>query len=115
MSDVTEWVRSLIPDLDARVENFRVDTEFLDEELIEAFKEEVAKQGALMKSGIDSGNMEDVGMAAHSIKGMGGTMGLPEISVLAHEIELRAKSADFSSCKSLIYKFLDWADSFLSA
>lgn len=112
LPQVTEWVRSLVPDLDARVEAFEVDATFLDDELVEAFKEEIAGQSALMNKGIESGNLDDVRMAAHSVKGMGGTIGLPEISVLAHEIELRAKADDAAGCESLVLEFVAWACEF---
>ncbi|MFC1467857.1 Hpt domain-containing protein [Verrucomicrobiota bacterium] len=110
--EVAEWAKSLVPDLDARVEVFRVDTEFMDDELIEVFKEEIAKQSALMKAGAGNDNLEDIRSAAHSIKGMGGTIGLPEISVLAHEIELLAKKNDISACKALVAEFVVWATDF---
>jgi chemotaxis protein histidine kinase CheA len=112
LPDMAGWVRSLVPDLDGRVENFRVDTEFLDEELFEAFKEEVMNQSQLMQSGVSSSDVDSIRMAAHSIKGMGGTMGLPEISVLAHEIELRSRDAELSRCRELVAAFIAWAADF---
>ena len=112
LPEVAEWVKSLVPDLDARVEAFQVDTDFLDDELIEAFKEELAQQSALMQAGVQNGNADEIRMAAHSVKGMGGTIGLPEISVLAHEIELRAKNNELNSCKSLVAEFVAWANEF---
>ena len=115
LPDVTAWVKSLVPDLDGRIENYRVDTEFLDDELFDAFKEEILGQSVLMNAGASSGDMEAVRMAAHSIKGMGGTMGLPEISVLAHEIELRSKDADLTNCQSLVREFLSWTTEFFGA
>lgn len=112
LPDVSEWVKSLVPDLDERIEAFQVDTDFLDDELIDAFKEEIAQQAALMKSGVDNERPDDIRAAAHSIKGMGGTIGLPEISVLAHEVELRSKRADMPGCKLLVAEFLVWATKF---
>jgi chemotaxis protein histidine kinase CheA len=112
LPDVAGWVRSLVPDLDSRVENFRVDSDFLDDELFEAFKEEVMNQSLMMRSGVSSVDVESIRMAAHSVKGMGGTMGLPEISVLAHEIELRSRDADLSKCYELVAAFVAWVSDF---
>lgn len=103
------WVRGLVPDLDRRMDAFRVDCAEVDDELIEAFKEELTAQSALLRQGLDSDDLEPVRRAAHSVKGMGGTIGLPEISVLAHEIELRAKSGDQAGCAELAEAFIDWA------
>jgi HPt (histidine-containing phosphotransfer) domain-containing protein len=103
-----DWVRGLVPDLDRRMDAFQVDCAEVDDELIEAFKEELATQSALLRQGLDSGDLETVQRAAHSVKGMGGTIGLPEISVLAHEVELRAKSGDQAGCAKLVEAFIDW-------
>lgn len=115
LPDVSTWVKSLIPDLDGRIEQFRVDTDYLDDELFDAFKQEILDQAVRMNTGIASNSMEDIRLAAHSIKGMGGTMGLPEISVLADEIERRIKSDDLSGCESLTREFLAWTAEFFGA
>jgi len=108
MPNAEAWVRRLLPDLDGRIDVFRVDCAEVDDELIEAFKEELVTQSALLRQGLDSGDLEPVRRAAHSVKGMGGTIGLPEISVLAHEIELRAKSGDQAGCAALVEAFIKW-------
>jgi HPt (histidine-containing phosphotransfer) domain-containing protein len=46
---------------------------------------------------------------------MGGTIGLPAISVMAHEIELRAKRKDLKACQELVAEFVTWADSFTAS
>ena len=115
LPEVADWVKSLVPDLEARVDAFQVDTEFLDDELIDAFKEEIAQQSALMQAGAQNDNPDEIRMAAHSIKGMGGTIGLPEISVLAQEVELRAKNNDLDGCKSLVSEFVVWAAEFAAS
>jgi HPt (histidine-containing phosphotransfer) domain-containing protein len=47
-------------------------------------------------------------MASHSIKGMGGTMGLPEISVLGLEIEDMAKDDRMADTKPLVDALAEW-------
>lgn len=115
LPEIADWVKSLVPDLEARVDAFRVDTEFLDEELLEAFKEEIAQQSELMKAGAQNDNPDEIRAAAHSVKGMGGTIGLPEISVLAQEIESRAKNGDVDGCKFLVSEFVSWAVAFVAS
>ena len=50
-------------------------------------------------------------MAAHSIKGMGGTVGLPEISVLGQEIEAMAKEERLADALPLVDGLVGWMDS----
>jgi len=79
------WVADLIPGLDGRLAQFLVDTDEVDDELVEVFIEELQRLTDELKAGMAGNDSEMVRMAAHSIKGMGGTIGLPEISVLGLE------------------------------
>ncbi len=76
----TEWVGELIPGLEARKVQFVVDTDEVDDELVEIFIEELRRLSGELKRGFENHDPEMLRMAAHSIKGMGGTIGLPEIS-----------------------------------
>lgn len=107
-----EWVAGLVPDLSARIEPFVVDTDEMDEELIEIFIEEIKRLSGDLQTGIDGNDGAMVRMAAHSIKGMGGTMGLPEISVLALEIENRAKEERLADAKPLVDALANWLATF---
>ena len=110
-----EMVRELIPDLDGRISQFEVETFEMDQELICAFCEELVRVGDDLQAGLDGSDQEKVRVAAHSIKGMGGTMGLPEISVLAHEIELTSRSGDLSRNKNLCDALIAWSRDFVIA
>jgi len=109
-----ETVRELIPDLDGRISQFEVETFEMDEELIGAFCEELERVGGDLQDGVDAPDNEKIRVSAHSIKGMGGTMGLPEISVLAQEIELTLKSGETERCYRLCAALLDWSRGFTS-
>ncbi|MDF7806795.1 Hpt domain-containing protein [Pontiellaceae bacterium B12219] len=87
----TEWVADLVPELNARKIQFMVDTDEVDDELIEVFVDELKRLAGELQEGLKHSDADMVRMAAHSIKGMGGTIGLPEISVLGLEIELLAR------------------------
>lgn len=107
-----KWVEGLVPDLAARIDPFVVDTDEMDEELIEIFIAEIQRLSGDLQDGIARNDGELVRMAAHSIKGMGGTMGLPEISVLALEIETRAKQERLQEAKPLVDALANWLTSF---
>ena len=106
--DNIEWIGALIPDLSARVEQFVVDTEELDDELIEVFIEEIHRLTGDLKNGLAQADGEMIRMAAHSIKGMGGTMGLPELSVLGLEVETLAKEDRLLEVQPLVDGLTAW-------
>lgn len=107
-----EMVRNLVPGLDGRISQFEVETFEMDEELIEAFCEEVDRIGGDLQSGLDESDNEKIRVAAHSMKGMSGTMGLPEISVLAQEIELTLRGGDQERCAILCESLIQWTKKF---
>lgn len=106
------WVEDLIPGLAERLDPFIVDTEEVDDELIEVFICEIQRLTAELQDGIGRSDGETVRLAAHSIKGMGGTMGLPEISVLGLEIEIIAREDRLADAKPLIDALADWLSTF---
>ena len=103
-----EWVAEWIPGMEARIDQFVVDTDEVDDELTELFIEEIRRLTGELQAGAGQGDVEMVRMAAHSIKGMGGTMGLPEISVLGQEIENMVKEERLPDAKSLINALTHW-------
>ena len=103
-----DWVAELVPDLETNKEQFIVNTAEVDDELIEVFTGELRRLTEELQEGLASGNSETVRMAAHSIKGMGGTIGLPEISVLGLEIENRAKQERLEDARPLIEALVGW-------
>jgi HPt (histidine-containing phosphotransfer) domain-containing protein len=103
-----EWIAELIPDLEARKEQYIVDTEEVDDELVEVFIDEIRRLTGELQQGLESSDAEMVRMAAHSIKGMGGTLGLPEISVLGLEIENKAKDDNLNEARPMIDGLATW-------
>lgn len=110
-SDVA-WVGELIPNLVEQSEQFVVDTDELDDELIEVFVEEILRLTNDLQEGLTHQDLGLIREAAHSIKGMGGTIGLPEISVLALETEHAAKAEDMARCSELIHGLVAWVARF---
>lgn len=103
-----EWVAELIPGLESRIDPFVVDTDEVDDELVEVFIEEIRRLTGELQEGVGKNDFEMVRMAAHSIKGMGGTMGLPEISVLGLEVENLAKDDRIPEAKPLVDALANW-------
>ena len=109
----TEWVAELIPDLSVRLEQFVVGTDELDDELVEIFITEIQRLTSELQVGLAQNDNEAVRAAAHSIKGMGGTMGLPEISVLALEVESMAKEERLVEAAPLVDALAKWRETLL--
>lgn len=107
-----DWVAVLIPDVAEKVAPFTVDTEEVDDELVVIFIEEIRRLTGELQEGIEHGDTEGVRVASHSIKGMGGTMGLPEISVLGLEIENLAKEENLADAKPLVHALAEWMATF---
>ncbi len=108
----TEWVTELIPDVAAKAAPFIVDTDEVDDELVEIFMDEIRRLTRELQTGLDQGNGEMVRMASHSIKGMGGTMGLPEISVLGLEVEDLVKEDRLADAQPLVDALAAWMATF---
>ena len=114
LTRVIEMVRELVPDLEGRISQFEVEPFELDEELMDAFREELERLSGDLQTGLDESNNENARLAVHSIKGMSGTMGLPEISVLAQEIEMTLRADEFDRTTLLSNALIKWAHDFLS-
>jgi HPt (histidine-containing phosphotransfer) domain-containing protein len=104
----TEWVAELIPDVTAKAVQFSVDTEEVDDELVEVFIDELRRLTGELQEGLGRNDSEMVRIAAHSIKGMGGTLGLPEISVVGLEIEERVKAGRIDDARPLTDALDKW-------
>lgn len=103
-----DWIAELIPDLVAKTAPFIVDTQEVDDELVAVFVDEIRRLTGELHDGIGQNNGDMVRMASHSIKGMGGTMGLPEISVLGLEIENMAKEDRLEEARPLVDALVRW-------
>jgi HPt (histidine-containing phosphotransfer) domain-containing protein len=106
------WAVELVPDMASKVAPFTVDTEEVDSELIEIFVSEVRRLTGELQEGLVRNNNAAVREASHSIKGMGGTMGLPEISVIGLEIENLAKEERLNDAEPLVTALAIWMATF---
>ena len=107
-----DWVNEWVSDLESKMEPFIVGTEELDDELAEIFKSEMIRLLTELQQGVAAHDAEVIREAAHSIKGMGGSMGFPELSVVAHEIELMAKENTLAKLAPLVDALALWVQTF---
>jgi HPt (histidine-containing phosphotransfer) domain-containing protein len=103
-----EWVAELIPGLAGQLDQFSVATDEVDDELVGIFIDELVRLTGELQEGMAGSDSESVRMAAHSIKGMGGTIGLPEISVLALTVENAAKADALADARPLVDALAHW-------
>jgi HPt (histidine-containing phosphotransfer) domain-containing protein len=112
ISEHMEWVTELIPDLTDRLAPFVVEPEELDEELLKVFLAEIKRLTIEMQEGLAQDDEELICSAAHSLKGMGGTIGLPEISVLGLELEVLVRNDRLAEIAPLIEGLKNWLTTF---
>lgn len=113
LTHAVEMVRQIVPDVDSRMGQFQTEEFEVDDELISAFCEELERLTGDLKTGFDTGDFELTRKSAHSLKGMCGTMGFPEISVLSQEIEITLRAGRMERCAQLGRALLDWAAKWL--
>jgi HPt (histidine-containing phosphotransfer) domain-containing protein len=107
-----DWVRERIPDLDARISQFETEPFELDDELIDAFCEELARLCGDLQTALQGEDAGKIQRAAHSLKGMCSSIGLPELAVLAQEIEFTLRDGETERCATLANDFIHWTRDF---
>ncbi|MCC5845312.1 MAG: SpoIIE family protein phosphatase [Verrucomicrobia bacterium] len=103
-----KWFGGQIPDLDMRAEGFITDLNVVDDELLALFVEEINRAVQGLIQAVSDENETGIREQAHTLQGMGGTVGAPEISVLGEELSLRAQKGDYSGCRHLVASFQGW-------
>lgn len=87
-----------LPEWPAQIQPFCVSTEWLDDEIMAAFHEEMKSKLAALRAAMTPWAFDTIAALAHSIKGMAGSCGAPEISLLALRIEEAARAKDENGC-----------------
>ncbi|MBM4164932.1 MAG: response regulator [Lentisphaerae bacterium] len=100
----------LIPGLAGRAEAFRGSDEFVDDAVLAAFERQMALTVAALRTAVDTTDEAGIRRQAHSLQGMGGAAGAPEISVVGEELSLAAKAGDFARCSALAAQLAAWTD-----
>jgi anti-sigma regulatory factor (Ser/Thr protein kinase)/HPt (histidine-containing phosphotransfer) domain-containing protein len=102
------WFGGLIPDLAARSGEFETDLNVLDEELLQLFHEQILLSVEELRQGIGSFDALKIRESAHSLQGMGGVVGAPEISVLGVAFSEAAIAEDWKRCGDLLTALEGW-------
>lgn len=106
-----ELFQDLIPGLSERATAFRVSGEFVDDAVLAAFERQMAAIGAALSIALDDGDAASIRRQAHSLQGMGGAAGSPEISVVGEELSRSAKEGDLARCAVLAARLAAWSAS----
>ena len=98
----------LIPDLRRLADAYRVNTSEVDAELLELFLQQLRLVVSALGKAVAARDETGVRQAAHSLQGMGGTIGAPELSVVGAELSSAARRADFDRCACLLAAIGKW-------
>lgn len=110
-TDASLALRGAIKDLDAQAERYRVISGELDSELVAAMADHIAECLPQLEQRQAAGDGAAIAAIAHGFKGMGGGVGLPELSALGALLEQAAKSAQFERTRELIGALEGWMKS----
>ena len=104
----TAYFLDLIPDMVLRAETFRTSWDITDEELMRVFAEQMRLTIHALYGAVENNDADRIRRQAHSLQGMGGTAGAPEISVVGEELSRLAKQGDLERCRHLITRLERW-------
>jgi two-component system, OmpR family, phosphate regulon response regulator PhoB len=99
---------TLVPDVEARAKRFQSATGELDAELRAAFVEQAERYVSDAENAAEGWRPKDLAKSAHSLKGIGGMMGAPRISVVADDLDAAAKAGDRARCAALVEALVRW-------
>ncbi len=98
----------LIPDLEQRSAAFTVDASAINDAIMVVFIAQVEKLLTGIRAGLDQADFEVVQQGAHALKGMGGTVGYPHVSVAGQDLEQAARQGDQERCHALTRLIAAW-------
>lgn len=101
-------LREVIPDLDRRALAFTVLTGPAGDDIRHFFHEYVSGLLSELRAALDRADWPVLARHAHSLKGAGGGVGYPEISVLSECMERSAKAGDDRAVRLLVDALAAW-------
>lgn len=108
MTSALDLLRAVVPDLERKRERFTVLATPPDPDLQRIFHEHLPGLVAQMKTALGNGDWSVVRRHAHSIKGMGGGVGYPEISAWGEGLERAAGEPDPALAGRLLDALSAW-------
>jgi HPt (histidine-containing phosphotransfer) domain-containing protein len=103
-----DLLADVIPGLSELSVEYRVDADLLDAELYGLFCDQMRQMLAGMGVAAAASDEMAIRRYAHSLEGMGGTMGFPEISVAAVTTGRAAREHNWDRCRILIERLTQW-------
>ena len=107
-NDAAAIFLDVIPDLIERATTFRVSSEFVDDAVLAAFQRQMEKVRTALAAALEGADLAEIRRQAHSLQGMGGAAGAPEISVVGEELSRAAKADDTARCAALVARLAEW-------
>ncbi|MFZ4395436.1 MAG: Hpt domain-containing protein [Kiritimatiellia bacterium] len=99
---------ALIPGLADLANAYRVNTSEVEAEILELFVAQLRVVAAALAVAVAAQDVKGVCQGAHSLHGMGGTIGVPELSVVGVELGAAARREDFVRCTRLFVAIEFW-------
>lgn len=97
-----------IPDLSARMPRYDTGIGSVDADIFASFLDYLDQLAGELSAALESRALDRVRAIGHSIKGMGGSCGAPEVSVLGEELEIFARAGDAARCRVLVNALRAW-------
>jgi sigma-B regulation protein RsbU (phosphoserine phosphatase) len=98
----------LVPRLAERAEEYQADVDLLDDEVWALFEGELQRALALLEAACPVRDAGTVRGRGHSLEGMGGTVGLPDLSVVGAELRQAAHEQEWDRCALLTQRLGAW-------
>ena len=99
---------SLMPDIREQAAEYRVDTDVIDAEILGLFTEKMRTTADALTAACARHDAQAVRDKGHSLEGMGGTLGFPEISVVGRELSRAARAEEWDRCASFAERLSRW-------
>lgn len=115
VQDLVTHFGDIVPQLAERAEEYRADGDAADAETWALFETEVWRALARLDAGCAAHAANVIRDRGHSFEGMGGTVGLPELSVVGAELSLAARAEDWERCARLTQRLRAWANANLAS
>lgn len=103
-------LRNIIPALEQRLAVYQVVDEPPDAETREVFTSYLDESLVALDLAMKLGDMASIARRGHALKGMGGAVGAPEISVLGEQLEKTADDGNREYAGRLVMGLLEWRD-----
>ncbi|MEI6148570.1 MAG: Hpt domain-containing protein [bacterium] len=98
----------VIPNLETLAGDYRVDTDVLDDEIYRLFCAHLRENVGALAAAVAATDEKATRAFAHSLEGMGGTMGFPEISAVGTALSRSARAGEWPICRLLHERLELW-------